>query len=68
MLEVRKDTGVLVYEGNFFAHTASFSAGRPYAEFVDGSWVKPVDPVDPWEAKVISWEEFAKRTSTQVSY
>ena len=64
MLSVVKDK-VLMDDGHFFARTASLDAGTPYAEFIDGAWVRPEDPFDPWEDKVISWEEFEKRTSTR---
>lgn len=55
------------YEGNFFAYTDSPASGKLYAEFVDGAWVAPRDSCDIWEAKVLSWEEFERRTSTRPS-
>ena len=61
MLEVRKDRGVLVDDGHFFAMTSLFSPNFPYAEFVDGKWIKPVDSYDSREDEFISWEEFEKR-------
>ena len=64
MLSVRKDEGVMEYEGNFFAWTPlDKPCPYAYAEFIDGAWVAPREPCDTWEAKSISWEEFERRTS-----
>lgn len=64
MLEVRKDRGVIVSEeGNFFAPTTSPAAKVPYAEYINGEWLRPIDPLDPRDDEVISWEEFINRTS-----
>lgn len=68
MIDVRKDEGVMVDDGYYFAFTSLDSpCPYAYAEFINGVWSAPRDSCDTWNAKVISWDEFTKRTSTRVS-